>query len=305
MYRSLLYVPAHAERFIGKAHERGADAIILDLEDAVPEADKDAARAGLGRSVERVGQAGAAVLVRINAGARALDDAKAALAAKAVAIVVAKAEPAGLADLASVGMPLIAMLESPAAILDARACAAHPGVIGLMVGGEDLATELGAQPTPEVLRVPKLLAHYAAKAEGKLSFGMLRSTAEKRRLAPLAVIVAHATHAQEPGLFTTAPVGAIEKLYKKTGWTTKDVDLFEINEAFAAVPMAAMNELDIPHGKVNIHGGACALGHPIGASGARIIVTLLGALKKTGGRRGVASLCIGGGEATAMAIEMV
>jgi len=161
MYRSLLYVPAHAERFIGKAHERGADAIILDLEDAVPEADKDAARAGLGRSVERVGQAGAAVLVRINAGARALDDAKAALAAKAVAIVVAKAEPAGLAELASVGMPLIAMLESPATILDARACAAHPGVIGLMVGGEDLATELGAQPTPEVLRVPKLLAKQA------------------------------------------------------------------------------------------------------------------------------------------------
>jgi acetyl-CoA C-acetyltransferase len=134
---------------------------------------------------------------------------------------------------------------------------------------------------------------------------MLRSTAEKRRLAPLAVIVAHATHAQEPGLFTTAPVGAIEKLYKKTGWTTKDVDLFEINEAFAVVTMAAMKEHGIPHDKVNVHGGACALGHPIGASGARIVVTLLGALRKRGGKRGVASLCIGGGEATAMAIELI
>jgi acetyl-CoA C-acetyltransferase len=132
---------------------------------------------------------------------------------------------------------------------------------------------------------------------------MRRSTAEKRRLAPLAVIVAHATHAQEPGLFTTAPVGAIEKLYRKTGWTTKDVDLFEINEAFAVVTMAAMKEHGIPHDKVNVHGGACALGHPIGASGARIVVTLLGALRKHGKKRGVASLCIGGGEATAMAIE--
>jgi len=134
---------------------------------------------------------------------------------------------------------------------------------------------------------------------------MLRSTAEKRRLAPLAVIVAHATHAQEPGLFTTAPVGAIEKLYKKTGWTTKDVDLFEINEAFAVVTMAAMREHGLPHDKVNVHGGACALGHPIGASGARILVTLIGALRKYGGKRGVASLCIGGGEATAMGIELV
>ena len=134
---------------------------------------------------------------------------------------------------------------------------------------------------------------------------MRRSTAEKRRLAPLAVIVAHTTHAQEPGLFTTAPVSAIEKLYRKTGWTTKDVDLFEINEAFAVVTMAAMKEHGIPHDKVNVHGGACALGHPIGASGARIIVTLLGALRKQGKKRGVASLCIGGGEATAMAIELL
>jgi acetyl-CoA C-acetyltransferase len=133
---------------------------------------------------------------------------------------------------------------------------------------------------------------------------MRRSTAEKRGLAPLAVIVGHATHAQEPGLFTTAPVGAIAKLYRKTGWTTKEVDLFEINEAFAVVTMAAMKEHGIAHEAVNVHGGACALGHPIGASGARILVTLIGALRKQGKRRGVAALCIGGGEATAMAIEL-
>jgi len=133
---------------------------------------------------------------------------------------------------------------------------------------------------------------------------MRRSTAEKRGLAPLAVIIAHATHAQEPGLFTTAPVGAIEKLYRKTGWTTKDVDLFEINEAFAVVTMAAMKKHGIAHERVNVHGGACALGHPIGASGARIVVTLIGALRKHGKKCGVASLCIGGGEATAMAIEL-
>ena len=133
---------------------------------------------------------------------------------------------------------------------------------------------------------------------------MRRSTAEKRGLTPLAVIVAHSTHAQEPGLFTTAPVGAIAKLYAKTGWRSADVDFFEINEAFAVVTMAAMKEHGLPHDKVNVHGGACALGHPIGASGARIVVTLLGALREHGGRRGVASLCIGGGEATAMAIEL-
>jgi acetyl-CoA C-acetyltransferase len=142
--------------------------------------------------------------------------------------------------------------------------------------------------------------------DGAAALVMMReSTATKLGLKPIARIVAHSTHAQEPNLFTTAPIGALEKVLKKTGWNARDVDLYEINEAFAAVPMAAMHELDIPHNKVNIHGGACALGHPIGASGARIIVTLLGALKKTGGKRGVASLCIGGGEATAMAFEMV
>jgi acetyl-CoA C-acetyltransferase len=134
---------------------------------------------------------------------------------------------------------------------------------------------------------------------------MRESTAKKLGCTPLARIVAHTRHSQEPNWFTTAPVGAIAKLYEKTGWNTNEVDLFEVNEAFAAVAMAAMHDHGIPHDKINIHGGACALGHPIGASGARIIVTLLGALKKTGGKRGVAALCIGGGEATAMAIEMV
>ena len=134
---------------------------------------------------------------------------------------------------------------------------------------------------------------------------MRRSTAEKRGLAPLAIVVGHSTHAQEPALFTTAPVGAIRKLLEKTGWTASKVDLYEINEAFAVVTMAAMKEHGLPHDKVNVHGGACALGHPIGASGARILVTLIGALRKRGLKRGVASLCIGGGEATAMAIELV
>jgi acetyl-CoA C-acetyltransferase len=133
---------------------------------------------------------------------------------------------------------------------------------------------------------------------------MRRSTAAKLGLAPLAVIVGHSTHAQAPALFTTAPVGAIRKLYEKTGWTTQDVDLYEVNEAFAVVTMAAMKEHGLPHEKVNVHGGACALGHPIGASGARIMVTLIGALRKYGGKRGIASLCIGGGEATAIALEL-
>ena len=133
---------------------------------------------------------------------------------------------------------------------------------------------------------------------------MRRSTAEKLGLAPLALVLGHSTHAQEPGWFTTAPVGAIRKLYEKTGWNAATADLYEINEAFAVVTMAAMKEHGLPHDKVNIHGGACALGHPIGASGARILVSLIGALRRTGGKRGIASLCIGGGEATAMAIEL-
>ncbi|EKT4521253.1 acetyl-CoA C-acyltransferase [Pseudomonas putida] len=132
---------------------------------------------------------------------------------------------------------------------------------------------------------------------------MRRSEAEKRGLKPLAVIHGHAAFADTPSLFPTAPIGAIDKLLKRTGWNLAEVDLFEINEAFAVVTLAAMKHLDLPHEKVNIHGGACALGHPIGASGARILVTLLSALRQNNLRRGVAAICIGGGEATAMAVE--
>lgn len=132
---------------------------------------------------------------------------------------------------------------------------------------------------------------------------MRRSEAEKRGLTPLAVIHGHAAFADTPSLFPVAPVGAIKRLMKKTGWTLDQVDLFEINEAFAVVSLVTMAQLDIPHAKVNVHGGACALGHPIGASGARILVTLLSALRQKGLKRGVAAICIGGGEATAMAVE--
>ncbi|MDX1656039.1 MAG: acetyl-CoA C-acetyltransferase [Candidatus Competibacteraceae bacterium] len=134
---------------------------------------------------------------------------------------------------------------------------------------------------------------------------MRRSQAEQRGLKPLAVIHGHTTHAQRPGMFTTAPVGAMQKLLARVNWSSDQVDLYEINEAFAVVTMAAMEELRLPHDKVNVHGGACALGHPIGASGARIVVTLLNALDQHGGKRGVASLCIGGGEATALAVELL
>ncbi|ABX38616.1 acetyl-CoA acetyltransferase [Delftia sp. HK171] len=134
---------------------------------------------------------------------------------------------------------------------------------------------------------------------------MRESTAKELGCKPLARIVAHATHAQEPEWFTTAPVGATQKALKKAGWTAADVDLWEVNEAFAVVPMALMAELGVPRDKVNVNGGACALGHPIGASGARILVTLLHALQARGGKRGLATLCIGGGEGTAMAIELV
>lgn len=134
---------------------------------------------------------------------------------------------------------------------------------------------------------------------------MRESTAKAMGVKPIARIAAHSVHAQAPDWFTTAPVGAIEKVLKKTGWAVKDVDLWEVNEAFAAVTMAAMAEFKLPHEIVNVHGGACALGHPIGASGARIVVTLLGALRKQGKKKGVAALCIGGGEATALAVEML
>lgn len=134
---------------------------------------------------------------------------------------------------------------------------------------------------------------------------MRASKAVSLGLKPLAKIVGHSAYAQEPAWFTTAPVGAVKKLFERLGWHAADVDLYEINEAFAVVPMAMMRELDIPHDRVNVNGGACALGHPIGASGARILVTLLHALKQRGGKLGIATLCIGGGEGTAIAIEMV
>ena len=149
-------------------------------------------------------------------------------------------------------------------------------------------------------------ANASSISDGAAALVLMRaSTAEKLGCKPIARILAHSVHAQAPEWFTTAPVGAIDKVLKKTGWNAGQVDLWEVNEAFAAVTMAAMAEHKLPHDKVNIHGGACAIGHPIGASGARIVVTLLGALRKTGGRKGVAALCIGGGEATAMALELL
>lgn len=149
-------------------------------------------------------------------------------------------------------------------------------------------------------------ASSASISDGAAALVMIRrSEAERRGLTPIAAITGHATHSQAPNLFTTAPVGALRKLSEKTGWALGDVDLFEINEAFAVVPMAAMHDLGLPAEKINIHGGACALGHPIGASGARIIVTLLSAMQRYGLKRGMASLCLGGGEATAMAFERI
>jgi acetyl-CoA C-acetyltransferase len=149
-------------------------------------------------------------------------------------------------------------------------------------------------------------ANASSISDGAAALVLMReSTAARLGCKPVARIVAHSVHAHAPEWFTTAPVGAIGKVLDKAGWKAEMVDLWEVNEAFAAVTMAAMAEFKLPHEKVNIHGGACALGHPIGASGARIVVTLLGALKKTGGTRGVAALCIGGGEATAMAVEMI
>jgi acetyl-CoA C-acetyltransferase len=149
-------------------------------------------------------------------------------------------------------------------------------------------------------------ANASSISDGAAALVLMReSTAKQMKLAPVARIVGHTVHAQAPAWFSTAPVGAIDKLLKKNGWAVKDVDLWEVNEAFAAVTMAAMHEFKLPHEIVNVHGGACALGHPIGASGARIVVTLLGALRKQGKKRGVAALCIGGGEATALGVELV
>jgi acetyl-CoA C-acetyltransferase len=149
-------------------------------------------------------------------------------------------------------------------------------------------------------------ANSSSISDGAAALVMMReSTALERGLLPLARILGHSEHAQEPAWFTTAPVSAIQKLLEKLGWNARDVDLYEVNEAFAVVTMAAIQDLELDPEKVNVHGGACALGHPIGASGARILVTLLAALKHHRKRRGLASLCIGGGEATAMAVELI
>lgn len=149
-------------------------------------------------------------------------------------------------------------------------------------------------------------ANASSISDGAAALVMMRAgTAEKLGLNPVARVVAHAAHAHAPARFTTAPVFAMRKALEKAGWSTGDVDLFEVNEAFATVAMIAMRDLDIAHDRLNIHGGACALGHPIGASGARIVATLLSALQGTGQKRGLASLCIGGGEATAMAVELL
>ena len=149
-------------------------------------------------------------------------------------------------------------------------------------------------------------ANASSISDGAAALVLMReSTARARGLTPVARIVSHAVHAQAPAWFSTAPAGAIEKALRKAGWQAGEVDLWEVNEAFAAVTMAAMAEFKLPHEIVNVHGGACALGHPIGASGARIVVTLLGALRKRGLKKGVAALCIGGGEATALAVEML
>ena len=149
-------------------------------------------------------------------------------------------------------------------------------------------------------------ANSSSISDGAAALVLMRaSEAERRGVTPLARIVGHASHAQAPAWFTTAPIGAIQELYEKIGWRAGDVGLYEINEAFAVVTMAAMRDLDLPHDIVNVHGGACALGHPVGASGARIVVTLLAAMAKHGVDKGVAALCIGGGEATAIAVERV
>jgi acetyl-CoA C-acetyltransferase len=193
-------------------------------------------------------------------------------------------------------------------------------IVPVQVAGKKGDVEFATDEQPgksDPAKIPTLKAAFrkdgtvTAASSSSISDGaaatvlMSEDDAKKRGVKPLARIVAHATQAQEPAWFTTAPVAAIEQVLKKAGWKVEDVDLFEVNEAFAVVAMAPMRDLGISHDKLNVNGGACALGHPIGASGARLVVTLIHALKARGGKRGVASLCIGGGEATAVAIELV
>ncbi len=190
--------------------------------------------------------------------------------------------------------------------------------VAIAVKGGETLVKIDEQPgNAKIDKIPTLkpafakdgtvtAANSSSISDGAAALVLMReSEAKKRGLQPLARIVGHSGHAREPNWFTTAPVGAIEALFAKTGWTRDSVDLFEINEAFAVVAMAAIKDLGLDPAKVNVHGGACALGHPIGASGARLVVTLVSALRQYGLKRGVASLCIGGGEATALAIELV
>jgi acetyl-CoA C-acetyltransferase len=194
-------------------------------------------------------------------------------------------------------------------------------IVPVTVSGRkgDVVVDSDEQPSrSDVAKIPSLRPAFrkengtiTAASSSSISDGaaavvlLSADDAGKRGLKPLARIVAHATHSQEPEWFTTAPVGAIQKVLEKAGWKVDDVDLWEINEAFAVVAMTPMKELGIAHEKLNVNGGACALGHPIGASGARLVVTLLNALKRRGLKRGVATLCIGGGEATAIALECI
>jgi len=182
--------------------------------------------------------------------------------------------------------------------------------------GETVVSEDQEPPSCKIDKIPMLRAAFkkdgtvTAASSSKISDGaaatvlMSAQQAADRGITPLATIVAHSTYSQDPEWFTTAPIGAIELVLKKAGWSIDEVELFEVNEAFATVTMAAMHALDIDHEKMNVNGGACALGHPIGASGARVVVTLINALKQRGLKKGVAALCIGGGEATALAIEL-
>jgi acetyl-CoA C-acetyltransferase len=183
--------------------------------------------------------------------------------------------------------------------------------------GETVVARDETPGTCDVGRIPALKPAFGkdgtvtAASSSSISDGaaalvlMNADTARSRGLKPLARVLAYASHAREPEWFTIAPVGAVARVLKQLNWTARDVDLYEINEAFAAVPMAAMHDLEIEHGRINVNGGACALGHPIGATGARILTSLLYALRKRGGRRGIASLCIGGGEAVALAVELI
>ncbi len=210
----------------------------------------------------------------------------------------------------------IASLTRAKAAIDDGSFAAEVASVTVVTRKGETVVERDEQPHKADLdKIPRLkpafreggtvtAANSSSISDGAAALVLMRaSEAERRGVTPLARIVGHASHAQAPAWFTTAPIGAIQKLFEKTGWRAGDVGLYEINEAFAVVTMAAMRDLDLPHDIVNVHGGACALGHPVGASGARIVVTLLAAMAKHGVDKGIAALCIGGGEATAIAVE--